>query len=71
MGVNCQRMEAARRLMLRAQADLREYEVRLKSGSPDPKRFRRLYLRAQVCSEEYLSLLDSHFREKYLRPKSA
>lgn len=65
MSVSAARLEDARRRMLAAQQALRHYEERLSVSAPDRKRFRQLYVKAQVYTEEYLGLLTRHLRDKY------
>jgi hypothetical protein len=52
--------------MLRAQQALHDYEDSLKTSQPDPKRFKQLFARAQVCAQEYLALVGRDLKEKYL-----
>ena len=65
MALNMDQIEAARRRMLSAQAELKTYEEELSSSPPDRKRFNRLFARARTCTDEYLALMEHYLREKY------
>jgi predicted AAA+ superfamily ATPase len=67
--VGIEQMEAARRRMLEAQQKLKDYEEYLGHNPSDSKRFKLLYARAQVSTQEYLSIVAKYFKERYGLPQ--
>ena len=59
------RINLARLKMQHAQKALDEYLKRPDSDAGDGKRFRQLYFRMDVCTHEYLSLVNGYLRRKY------